>query len=137
MTLFVDSSAWFAAANPRDRHHDRAKVIFRDNPQLVTTDHVAVETYLLMASRLSERAARSFWSALEMGHAGMALVSREDMSRGFQIQNAFADQSFSMVDCTSFAVMNRLNLTRVVSFDTDFLIYRYGTGRERAFDVLR
>ena len=37
----------------------------------------------------------------------------------------------------SFAVMERLGLTRVASFDRDFAIYRYGRNRTRAFEVLR
>ena len=37
----------------------------------------------------------------------------------------------------SFAVMERLGLTQVASFDDDFAIYRYGRNRDRAFEVLR
>jgi uncharacterized protein len=50
---------------------------------------------------------------------------------------AFRDQKFSIVDRTSFAVMHRLGLHRVASFDDDFAIYRYGRSRDRAFSVLR
>jgi uncharacterized protein len=49
----------------------------------------------------------------------------------------FADQNFSIVDRTSFAVMERLGLTRAISFDDDFAVYRYGRNRDRAFEVLR
>jgi len=47
------------------------------------------------------------------------------------------DQTFSIVDRTSFVVMERLGLTRVASFDRDFAIYRYGRDRNRAFEVMR
>ena len=33
--------------------------------------------------------------------------------------------------------MHRLGLERVASFDDDFLVYRYGRDRRRAFEVLR
>ena len=49
----------------------------------------------------------------------------------------FPDQDFSLVDRTSFAVMERLGLERAASFDEDFAVYRWGPGRRRAFDVLR
>jgi len=34
----------------------------------------------------------------------------------------------------SFAVMERLGLTRAASFDDDFAVYRYGRNRDRAFE---
>jgi predicted nucleic acid-binding protein len=38
---------------------------------------------------------------------------------------------------TSFAVMERLGVTSVTSFDAHFSIYRFGPRRERAFEVRR
>ena len=43
----------------------------------------------------------------------------------------------SIVDRTSFAVMERLGLTEAASFDYDFAIYRYGRNRDRAFRILK
>jgi len=60
-----------------------------------------------------------------------------DMRVAWAIGDAFKDQDFSVVDRTSFAVMERLGVTRVASFDRDFAIYRYGRNRDKAFDVLR
>jgi hypothetical protein len=33
--------------------------------------------------------------------------------------------------------MERLGISRVASFDNDFVVYRYGVNRDRAFEVLR
>ncbi len=49
----------------------------------------------------------------------------------------FPGQNFSIVDRTSFAVMERLGISRVASLDDDFAVYRYGRNRDRAFDILR
>jgi uncharacterized protein len=60
-----------------------------------------------------------------------------DLDAAWRIGEVFPDQDFSMVDRTSFAAMERLGMTRVATFDERFSIYRYGSRRERAFEVLR
>jgi predicted nucleic acid-binding protein len=60
-----------------------------------------------------------------------------DLERAWEIGEAFPDQSFSIVDRTSFAIMERLGITRAASFDDDFAIYRYGRERNRAFEIVR
>ena len=59
------------------------------------------------------------------------------MEAAWAIGEAFPDQDFSLVDRTSFAVMERLGITQVASFDSDFAIYRYGRNRDRSFEVIR
>jgi predicted nucleic acid-binding protein len=41
------------------------------------------------------------------------------------------------VDRTSFAVMLRLGVHRVASFDDHFAVFRFGPGRRLAFEVVR
>ena len=53
------------------------------------------------------------------------------------VRRVFPDQKFSLVDRTSFVIMERLGISRVASFDNDFVVYRYGVNRDRAFEVLR
>ena len=43
MSLFVDTSAWYAAADSDDRSNHQAKEILSAGERLVTTDHVLVE----------------------------------------------------------------------------------------------
>ncbi len=54
----------------------------------------------------------------------------------WSIGERFPDQDFSLVDRTSFAPMERLGITRVISFDSDFAVYRCGRTRTNAFEVL-
>lgn len=67
----------------------------------------------------------------------MVTVHPQDWGCAAMIATRFADQTFSIVDRTSFAIMERLGITQAVSFDDDFVIYRYGHDRHRAFEVLR
>jgi len=48
----------------------------------------------------------------------------------------FPDQGFALVDRTSFAVMERLGVSRVATFDHHFAVYRFGPGRRHAFAVI-
>jgi predicted nucleic acid-binding protein len=102
----------------------------------VTTDHVLVETSLLLSSRYRPESAERFWDAVRRGAATVECVTAADLEAAWAIGDAFKDQEFSIVDRTSFAVMERLGLTSVASFDHHFAVYRYGRNRDRAFEVL-
>ena len=135
--VFVDSSVWFAAANIREHRNERAKRLLAELGTIETTDHVLVETWLLLSSRIHSHAAEQFWRGLKRGGVELLKVEAEDLDRAWAIGEAFPDQAFSIVDRTSFAVMERLGLVRAASFDDDFVVYRYGQSREKAFEVLR
>lgn len=137
MSLFVDTSAFYAAADSGDRSHARATAVLGAGDALVTTDHVLVESWLLIRARGGRGAAMRFWEVVRGGLATVETVLPGDLDVAWRIGETFADQDFSIVDSTSFAVMERLGLTEVASFDDDFAIYRYGPRRERAFEVRR
>jgi predicted nucleic acid-binding protein len=137
LSVFVDSTVWFAAIVARDRDNARARTILQSTTAHVTTDHVLVESWLLLNSRYHRRGAELLWERIRAGAARVELVTAADLEAAWAIGEIFPDQNFSIVDRTSFAAMERLGITRAASFDDDFAIYRYGRGRNRAFDVLR
>lgn len=137
LTLFVDTSAFYAAADSGDGSHERATMILGSGETLVTSDHVMVECWLLIHHRLGRAAAERFWSGLRAGAATVEAVGGADLEAAWGIGQAFGDQDFSIVDRTSFAVMQRLGVLRAASFDDDFAIFRFGARRDRAFEVLR
>jgi predicted nucleic acid-binding protein len=137
LSLFVDTSVWFGAANTRDTHNRRAKEILTNNPVPILTDHVLIETWRLLNSRVHRAAAENFWFGIRGGLARLEMVTTADLERAWAVGEMFSDQDFSLVDRTSFAVMERLGLVRAASFDDHFAIYRYGRNRDRAFEILR
>jgi uncharacterized protein len=137
VTLFVDTSAFYAAADSSDRSHARATDVLAAADSLVTTDHVLVESWILIRARGGRTAAERFWDALRGGLAAVESVLSGDLDTAWRIGEAFPDQGFSIVDRTSFAVMERLGITRAASFDDDFSIYRFGSRRQHAFEVIR
>ncbi len=135
--MFVDTSAFYAAADTGDRHHVRAADLLAEADGLVSTDHVLIESWRLMLVRGGFDAAEGFWGKLRGGLATIETVLPSDLDAAWRIGKDFPDQDFSIVDRTSFAVMERLGVTSAVSFDYHFAIYRYGPRRERAFEVRR
>jgi predicted nucleic acid-binding protein len=137
VSLFVDTSAWYAAADCDEANHDRMKQVLGGGEPLLTTDHVLVETWWLLRHRIHRAAAEAFWGGLRSGVAFVEPVREGDLDVAWAIGEAFPDQDFSLVDRTSFAVMERLGVQRVASLDDHFAVYRFGPGRRRAFDVVR
>jgi predicted nucleic acid-binding protein len=137
MSLFVDTSIWFAAVDSSDRNNARAKAILKAGEALVTTDHVLVETWTLLHHRLQPNAAKRFWEGLRSGVAVIEPVGLADLEAAWQIGNSWSDQDFSIVDRTSFAVMHRLGIERVASLDDHFAIFRFGPRRRQSFTVVR
>jgi uncharacterized protein len=137
LSVFIDTSLWFAAANIRDRYNGRAKRILPKIDLPVLTDYILVETWSLLNRHVHRAAAEDFWRQIREGIADLEKVTTADLERAWAIGEAFADQNFSLVDRTSFAVMERLGISRAASFDADFAVYRYGRSRDKAFEILR
>ena len=121
---FVDTSAFYALLDADDSHHRKAVGLFtqlaRSRARLLTSNHVLFETYSLLLSRLGRWMAQSWLRKLNM------LVERttaEDEQRAVQIVLEFRDKDFSLVDASSFALMERLGLRRAIAFDPHFRQY--------------
>lgn len=137
MSAFVDTSAWFAAVNRKDRNHVRAAELVRQHGNLVTSEHVFVETWLLLKNRMDFHIARSFWLGVRAGLVRVEPVTDVDLDMAWAIGKQYSDQSFSLIDLTSFVLCERLRIKQVISFDNDFVVYRFGSNRDQAFEVLR
>ncbi len=136
MSVFVDTSVLYAAVDRDDVGHEQAKAVIDGAEALVCTDHVLVETMLLVARRAGWQIAERLWHGLRGGIARIEITTHADMEVAASIGERFADQEFSLTDRTSFAVMHRLGIARVASFDKDFAVYRFGPDRRKAFDIV-
>src|SRR6266576_1256500 len=137
MSLFVDASIWYAAADSSDRSNARSKVILRSGETLVTSDHVLVETWTLLHHKLDGKAAEGFWEGLRSGIALIEAGTLADLEVAWDVGVSWRDQDFSIVDRPSFAVMQRLGIARVASLDAHFAVFRFGPKRRQSFHVVR
>lgn len=135
MSVLVDTGAWYAIADASDRHHQEASRFYKEHAArtvFVTTDLIVGETWALLNSHLGRQAALVFWETLREARIPLLTVEPADLEAAWHIAQAFPDQPFSFVDCTTFALMERLGIHEAFAFDTHFLVYRFGPGRQRA-----
>ncbi len=137
--VFVDTGAWYALGATADLFHDRAVALLGEHAgRLATTDHVLVETWAVARSRHHRGAADELVSIIvNRNLAEILTATPQDIAAALQIGERFSDQDFSIVDRTSWAVMERYGVQEAVSFDADFAVYRYGTGLRQAFTIYR
>ncbi len=135
MSILVDTGAWYAVANRSDRHHADASRFYTENApegSFVTTALIVAETCSLLGARLGRPAAITFWQTLRETRTPILPVETVDLEVAWHIVQAFRDQHFSFVDCTTFALMERLGITEAFAFDSHFLVYRFGSERRQS-----
>lgn len=137
MSLFVDTSIWYAAVDSSDVDNTRAVDILKSGEEFVTTDQVLVETWMLLQRRIRRETAERFWGNIREGIVIIEPVGVADLESAWQIGLSWPDQDFSIVDRTSFAVMRRLGIERAASLDDHFAVFRFGPQRRHAFTVVR
>jgi predicted nucleic acid-binding protein len=136
VTVFVDTSAWYAAADADDRSHGRAVARLTEFAgRLLTSDHILVETWYLASSRLGPDVAETSVVEIRSGIARVENTLLSDLEVAAWAARAFPDQHFSIVDRTSWSVMLRLGVHEAVAFDRDYSIFRFGRDRKQAFTV--
>ncbi len=136
MSVFVDTSVWYAAADADEVSHSRACVLLEQYAsELLTSDHILIETWQLTAKRLGFQTAEQLVNAIRVGRARVEEATLTDLEMASQIAAAFADQAFSLIDRTSWAVMQRLGVHEALAFDRDYSIYRFGRDRRSSFTV--
>jgi predicted nucleic acid-binding protein len=123
--VFVDTGAWFAVQAPDDEWHGSAvgtlRALLARPCALVTTNHVVGETYTLLRLVSGHSAAVRFLDHLEESRRlERIFVDQETEARAFRLLRQHADQDFSFVDATSFAVMRAEKLRHAFAFDHHF-----------------
>ena len=136
MTVFVDTSAWYAAADIDDAGHERAARRLEEFAgALLTSDHVLIETWFLAARRLGLEVAEQLVNGIRLGIARVEPAIVADLEVGARIGQDFVDQAFSLVDRTSWSIMQRLGVHEAISLDADFSVFRFGQNKRQAFTV--
>lgn len=119
---FVDTGAWAALFVPADPLHQKARHWLHENrDRLITSDYVVDEVLTLLKTRFSDRASIHAGQSLFGEHfSQLAYLGSADIERAWKIFRSHADKRWSFTDCTSFAVMQRMRISRAFAFDQHF-----------------
>jgi predicted nucleic acid-binding protein len=123
MSVFVDTSAFFAVLDADDENHDRARQVWEDlltqEAVLICSNYVLVETLALVQRRLGLPAVRTFQEDI-MPVLNVEWVDETIHQVGIASVLAAARRGLSLVDCVSFEIMRRLGIKTAFAFDHHF-----------------
>lgn len=136
MSILIDTGAFYALADNSDRNAPAARAYFRkqfETEEFVTTNAILLESWTLIRNKLGWSAARRFLDGFERSGMPLLYLEPADMVLAGKILDDYEDQELSLVDASSFSLMERHGITHAFTFDKDFLLYRYGLKKQRSF----
>lgn len=122
--VFIDSSAYFAANDPRDDNHAAAvataRRLVQDRAQIYTTNFIIAETHTLLLTRRNRDVAAQVLARLDASDTRIVRATEADERRAREIIRQYVDKDFSLIDTISFAVMERLHLRLAWTYHAHF-----------------
>ena len=120
--IMVDTSAWYALLDEDDANHSSAVESWHsilDDSALVTHAYVVVETSALVQRRLGAAAAAQLHQRL-LPAAELVVMDETTHHRSVDRWLAAGSRDLSLVDVTSFVMMERRGIDSAFAYDADF-----------------
>ena len=120
--VLVDTGAWFAFFVANDPDHQAVGEAFEQwKGRLLTTEYIFDELVTLLLYRTGHQNAVRAGEALRSGRvAEMVQVKAADIAQAWRKLCKEEDKRYSFTDCTSFAVMQRLDIGTAIAVDKHF-----------------
>ncbi len=124
-SVFVDTGAWIALADTDDDYHAQATKILpsvlKDFRNVLTSNLVIAESYILMLHELGYRASQEFLNNITASFRIKVIYSTQEVEEDAKaILKKYTDQDFSYTDAVSFAIMKKHKIEKAFSFDKHF-----------------
>lgn len=123
MTIFVDTSAFYAVLDREDENHASAREtwlrLLREEHTLVTSNYILLETSALLQNRIGIPALRTFHEDVEP-LLRVVWITGDRHASGVEAALAASRKRLSVVDCISFQVMRESAVETAFSFDRHF-----------------
>ena len=123
--VFIDTSAFVALRNRDEREHGAARSaleqLVAQRAALFTSSYVFSETYTAILVRVGRREAITWGRRMRDGTAvDIVTIDDEVADEAWRLLEEHADKTWSHVDATSFALMDREHSTAAFAFDRHF-----------------
>ena len=123
--IFVDTVAWIALINSRDSLNAKAKSVFQglrdQNYSFVTTEFILLEFANALSAPAFRQKASLFIDGLRRSEDVEIIgASSALFSLGIELYRERLDKEWSLVDCISFVVMNRQDISEAFTEDHHF-----------------
>jgi len=123
VSLFVDTSAFYALLDRDDRFHEDAKTVWLDELEeetsLLTHNYIVLETHALLQSRIGLDAARVFEDDL-LAPVRVLWVDEPLHIQATEAHLSADKRQISLVDRISLLLMRKRGLSTAFCFDEDF-----------------
>lgn len=122
--IFVDSSMFKALVDEKDEFHQKAVFLWvkfkKEKVQFVTSNYILDETFTLIRKRRGRIIVDNFRKSLagDFDVKIFRVITDDEAAAWDWFLNDWSNLSFT--DCVSFALMKRLRLIRVATFDEHF-----------------
>ena len=119
----MDTGAWYAYINAKDPDHSRVKGFLESfDGRLITSNYIFDEIVTLVLARLGhQRAVKVGDVLLNPRVVELVRVGATDEHSAWQLFRERSDKTYSFTDCTSFVLMQRLNLSKALTLDGHFV----------------
>ncbi len=124
--ILVDASFLIAIGYPRDRNHTKARTFASATAdRLLIPDVVLVEAMYNLQRLGGTPAAAEYAHLLLTESMPFLSLTTSDFARAIDILSTYRDVPLDFVDCCLTALAERLDITRICTFDRrDFMIIR-------------
>ena len=125
-SVFLDTSAWLAAANTRETLHAEAAAAYDDliqhGARLVTTNLVVAEMHILTVRELGPQAGCTLLDAIYADPLYTVIASTRELESEATDRwlRPYQDHHFSLADAVSFEVMRKERISEAFSLDHHF-----------------
>ncbi|MEO0533773.1 MAG: nucleic acid-binding protein [Cyanobacteria bacterium P01_A01_bin.123] len=124
-SVFADTFYWLALLNPRDDWHKSALHYTRQNPNipLVTTDGVLDEVLNYASTQgalMRQKALALCTQMVREPRISIVSYTSEVRELGMSLYGQRSDKAYSLTDCISMVVMQKMNIVEVLTHDKHF-----------------
>jgi uncharacterized protein len=126
-TMLVDTSGWGNLIDPTQPFHAKAASLYRlarqEKHRIITTNYIISEVVALLTSplRIPKSQIIAFIQSLKSSpYVEILHINPETDAQAWQLLTNRADKAWSLVDCSSFVIMQQEKITEALTNDHHF-----------------